>query len=60
MADEGWKDFARVLKYFRHTLEGFARRVMERGAEESWKTFAGTIKYLRHLWEDFCRDHEIF
>ena len=25
VADEGWKDFATVLKYFRHTLEGFAR-----------------------------------
>ena len=25
MAEEGWIDFARVLKYFRHTLEGFAR-----------------------------------
>ena len=41
MADEGWKDFATVLKYFRHTLEGFARD--GGGGGEGWKRAGGVL-----------------
>ena len=45
MAEEGWIDFARVLKYFRHILEGFCKEGDGEGG--------------RRVLEDFCRDHKI-
>ena len=43
MAEEGWIDFARVLKYFRHTLEGFARDGGGGGGWEGWTRAGGVL-----------------
>ena len=59
VAEEGWIDFARVLKYFRHTLEGFARDGGGGGVggvDEGRRSFAQVLKYLRHILEGFCKE----